>query len=87
MNILRYSLAKALLIVYIGTRLLLLVTVRSDPALYDAIDRYANRPLPKTVCYPVPFMEDEIGYWTTLYAVIPSIMMPPGTPCATVLTR
>lgn len=87
MNTFRKSLTKALLIFYIGTRFFMLLTVQSEPILFETIERYAQQELPATVCYPVPFMEDELGYWTTLYAVIPSIMTAPGTPCATVLTR
>ena len=78
----RRDLLTILMAVYVSTRLLSAFTAQTDSRLLAAIERYAPQPLPAVVCAPVYPESGAIEYYPTLYAVIPSMMVLPDTPCA-----
>jgi hypothetical protein len=58
------------------------LTPRTDSRLLAALARYPQ-PLPARVCAPSHPETGDVEYYPTLYAVIPSMMVLPDTPCDT----
>ena len=87
MNTLRRYALVILITGYLLTRLLTVAQINTESYLTTRVNKYTGNPLPMVVCAPVMPMEDQVLYYTTLYAVIPSIMVLPDTDCDMQLTR
>lgn len=75
-----------LLTAYMTARVLAALSMHSEAALYAALDRRADEHLPAVVCFPAQLPADDLSYYPTLYAVIPSIMARASDPCDMSLT-
>ncbi len=75
-----------LLTVYVTLRVFAALSLHTETELYAALDRRAGEHLPAVVCFPATLPADDLSYYPTLYAVIPSIMTKAGDPCAMSLT-
>lgn len=75
-----------LMAAYLTARVPVILSLRTDAALYTALDRRAGESYPGVVCFPASLPADDFSYYPTLYAVIPSIMAKAGDPCAMHLT-
>lgn len=87
MNKLRRYVLIVIIAGYLFTRVLFIAQINTESYLTTRVNKYAGDPLPTVVCAPVMPMEDQTLYYTTLYAVIPSIMVLPNTDCDMQLTR